>query len=69
MSFNDLAMLTARKCGSYEAIAGMMRDSIRELECGDEFAREWAMRRLVSLAEQYEKTVEEFSKEVDTVAE
>jgi hypothetical protein len=66
MSFNDLAMLTARKCGSYEALAGMMVDSIRDLDSDSEFTRDWALTRLKSLAEQFEKTVEEFEKEVDT---
>lgn len=68
MSFTDLAMVTARKCGSYEAIASMMADSIRDLDSDSEFTRDWAKTRLVSLAEQFEKTVEEFKKEVDTVA-
>ena len=68
MSFEDLAMLTARKCGSYEAIAGMMAESIRDLDSDSEFTRDWAKTRLVSLVEQYEKTVKEFEKEVDTVA-
>ena len=66
MEFNDLAMLTARKCGSYEAIAGMMAESIRDLDSDSEWDREWAQRRLKSLAEQFEKTVEEFKKELDT---
>ena len=68
MSFNDLAMLTARKAGSYEAIADMMAESIRDLDSDDEFTRDWALSRLQSLATQFEKTVEEFKKEVDTVA-
>ena len=68
MSFEDLAMLTARKCGSYEAIAGMMAESIRDLDSDSDWRREFALTRLQSLVEQYEKTVEEFKKEVDTVA-
>ena len=68
MSFNDLAMLTARKAGAYEAIAEMMSESIRDLDSDSEFTRDWAKTRLVSLAEQFEKTVEEYKKEVDTVA-
>ena len=68
MSFNDLAMVTARKCGSYEAIAQMMTESIRDLDSDSEWTREWALTRLRSLAEQFKKTVDEFEKEVDTVA-
>ena len=67
MTYMDYSTITARKCGSYEAIAGMMRDSIRELDSDCEFTREWAQRRLVSLAEQFEETVEEYKKMVDTV--
>ena len=64
----DLITRTARQAGAYQAIAEMMRDSIRELESGDEFARDWAMQRLSSLANQYEETVENYQKEVDTAA-
>jgi hypothetical protein len=57
---------TAREAGAYHAIAQMMRDNIRKLEeADDEWSREWAVRSLVSLAEQLEETEEKFKKEVD----
>lgn len=66
--FTDLAMITARQMGSYKAIAEMMADSIRELDTDCEFTREWAKRRLVSLADQLDETTQEYQKEVDSVA-
>ena len=70
MSFTDHAMKTARECGSYKAIAGMMRDAIRTLDTADagSVTEEFAMMSLRSLADQFEETVEKFEKEVDTVA-
>lgn len=59
-------MNTAYQMGAYQAIAGMMRDSIRELDSDCEFTREWAQRRLVSLADQLEETEAKFKKELDT---
>jgi len=66
--FNDNTMQMAYQLGAYKAIADMMRDSIRELNSDSEFTREWAQRRLVSLADQLEETEEKFKKEVDTAA-
>lgn len=69
MDFYDHSMKTARECGSYRAIAGMMRDAILRLEAADADSVEakFAMMSLVSLAQQYDNTVEKFEKEVDTV--
>ena len=71
MTYFDHSMKTARECGSYKAIASMMADAIRRLEAAeaDSWDEAWAMRNLVSLAQQLEETVEKFEKEVDTVAE
>ena len=68
MSFTDHAMKTARECGSYKAIAGMMRDAIRTMDAADagSITEEFAMMSLRSLADQFEETVENFEKEVDT---
>ena len=67
MTFQDHAMNTAYQMGAYQSIAEMMSDRIRELEAAqDDFDREWAMKRLVMLAEQFEETKEKFEKEVDT---
>ena len=62
----DLLGRTARQAGSYQAIAEMMTESIRDMNSTDEWTREWAQRRLVSLADQFEETVEKYQKEVDT---
>ena len=62
----DLLGRTARQAGSYQAIAEMMTESIRDMNSTDEWTREWAQRRLVSLADQFEETVENYQKEVDT---
>ena len=70
MDFYDHSMKTARECGSYKAIAGMMRDAIRTLDAAQagSVEAEFAMMSLVSLAQQFEETVEKFEKEVDSVA-
>ena len=61
-------MNTAYQMGAYQSIAEMMRDAIRDLEgAQDDYDRDWAMKRLVMLAEQFEETKEKFEKEVDTV--
>ena len=70
MDFFDHSMKTARECGSYKAIAEMMAERIRKLneaEAGS-IEAEFAMMSLVSLAEQLDETVENYKKEVDTVA-
>ena len=67
MKFRDTAMNTAYQMGAYKAIAEMMRDRIREYQGGeDDFDREWAMKRLVMLADQLDETEEKFKKELDT---
>ena len=68
MTFEQLSYKTARECGSYRAIAEMMAESIRDLDSDSEWTRDWAKTRLVSLAQQLEETVENYKKEVDTVA-
>jgi len=66
----DYMMDNAYKLGTYSAFAGMMRREIRNLSEAqskdDEFMADWAIRNLVSLAKQFEETVEKFEKEVDT---
>jgi len=67
MKFQDTAMNIAHQMGAYKAIAEMMRDRIREYQGGeDDFDREWAMKRLVMLADQLDETEEKFKKELDT---
>ena len=68
-TFYNQRMKTARECGSYKAIAGMMAERIRILNTAeaDSWEAEFAMMNLVSLAQQFEETVEKFEKEVDTV--
>ena len=70
MTYIDHSMKTARECGSYKAIAEMMKTNIRRIEAAekDSWEAEFAMRNLISLAQQFEETVENFEKEVDTVA-
>ena len=59
-------MNTAYQMGAYQSIAEMMRDAIRDLEgAQDDYDRDWAMKRLVMLAEQFEETKEKFEKAVD----
>ena len=69
-TFFDHSMRTARECGAYKAIAGMMAERIRILDAAEagSIDAEYSMMNLVSLAEQFEETVEKFEKEVDTVA-
>ena len=69
-TFFDHSMKTARECGAFKAIAGMMAERIRVLDAAeaDSWEAEFAMMNLVSLAQQFEETVEKFEKEVDTVA-
>ena len=54
----------AYESGAYRALAGMMRDKIRDLDSKDEFDREWAIKSLRMLAEQFEETVTEFEETV-----
>ena len=59
-------MLTsyAFQMGSYKAIAQMMAERIRELDATEagSMEAEFAMMNLVSLAKQFEETVENFDK-------
>jgi len=66
MTFIDQSMKTARECGSYKAIAGMMAEAIRNLDEAEagSITEEFAMMSLRSLAEQFEETVEKFEAEV-----
>ena len=68
-TFYNQRMKTARECGAYKAIAGMMAERIRILDTAEAgtWEADFAMRNLVSLAQQFEETVEKFEKEVDTV--
>ena len=68
MTFRDHAMNTACQLGAYKAIAGMMAERIRILDSTEagSMEAEFAMMNLVSLAKQFEETVERFEKEVDT---
>ena len=67
MTFQDTAMKTAYECGAYKAIAGMMAERIRTLDTAEAggWEAEFAMRSLVSLAQQLEETEKRFKKEVD----
>ena len=69
-TFFDQSMKTARECGAYKAIAGMMAERIRILDTTEagSMEAEFAMMNLVSLAKQFEETVEKFQKEVDILA-
>lgn len=68
MTFQNHAMNTAYQMGAYKAIAQMMGDAIRDLDAAaDEHDRNWAMSRLMMLAEQLEEAEAKFEKEVDTV--
>ena len=68
MKFQDYTFSIAHQLGTYQAIAAMMRDAIRDLEASkDEFDRDWNMRRLVMLAEQMDEADEKIKKAVDTV--
>ena len=66
MTFTDQAMQTSYQMGAYKAIAEMMKTNIRRIEAAekDSWEADFAMRNLVSLAEQFEETVERFEKEV-----
>ena len=68
----DYMMDNAYKLGTYMAISDMMRREIRKLteaqNKDDEFMADWAMRNLVSLADQLDDAEEKMKKEVDTVA-
>ena len=68
----DYMMDNAYKLGTYMAISDMMRREIRNLteaqSKDDEFMADWAMRNLVSLADQLDDAEEKMKKEVDTVA-
>ena len=68
MTFEEQSFKTARECGSYRAIAEMMAERIRVLDTAQagSVEAEFAMMNLVSLAQQFEETVEKFKKEVDT---
>jgi hypothetical protein len=70
MTFQDHAMNTAYQMGTYQAIANMMRREIRNLtkaqKADDELKRCWAVRNLVSLANQLDEAEEKFEKVVDT---
>ena len=71
MNYFDHSMKTARECGSYKAIAGMMAEAIRKLDAAEagSWEAEFVRMNLTSLAEQFAETEEKFEKEVDTVAE
>ena len=60
---NENTMRIARECGSYQAIAEMMAESIRQLDSDDQFDREWALWRLQSLADQFDNTKAKYAKE------
>ena len=60
---------TARKFGTYQAIAEMMQTEIRKLDATlaekDEWMSKYHMRNLVSLADQLDDAEEKDKKEVD----
>ena len=68
----DIEIRNARKLGTYQAIADMMRLEIRKLDATlaakDEWMSEYHMRNLRSLADQLDDAEEKFKKEVDSIA-
>ena len=68
MTFQDQSMNNAYQLGAYKAIAEMMAEAVRKLDAAEagSFEAELSMMNLVSLAKQFEETVERFEKEVDT---
>ena len=64
MTFQEYAMNTACQLGAYKSIADMMKTNIRRIEAAekDSWEAEFAMMNLVSLAKQFEETVERFEK-------
>ena len=68
MTYIEQSMKTARECGAFKTIAGLMAERIRILDAAEagSMEAEFAMMNLVSLAQQFEETVEKFEKEVDT---
>ena len=69
MKFQSYTFSIAHQLGTYQAIAGMMRDAIRDLEAAkDDFDREWSTKRLAMLADQLDEAEEKIKKGVDTVA-
>ena len=63
--FEEHAMNTACQLGAYKAIAEMMKTNIRRMEAAekDSLEAEFAMMNLISLAKQFEETVERFEAE------
>ena len=58
---SNYMMNTAYQMGAYRAIAGMMRDAVRELNTAeDDYDRKWAERRLTMLAEQMDEAEAKF---------
>lgn len=63
----DFVMDQAYQLGTYRQLSLMMRECIRDQHSAtDEFDREWATKRLLMLAEQFDEAVKKFEKEVDT---
>ena len=64
MTVQEYAMNTACQLGAYKSIADMMKTNIRRIEAAekDSWEAEFAMMNLVSLAKQFEETVERFEK-------
>ena len=63
--FQDHAMNTACQLGAYKSIADMMKTNIHRIEAveKDSWEAEFAMMNLISLAKQFEETVERFEAE------
>ena len=63
--FQDHAMNTACQLGAYKSIADMMKTNIHRIEAAekDSWEAEFAMMNLISLAKQFEETVERFEAE------
>jgi len=61
----EYSMNTAYQLGAYQAIAGMMRDAIRELQAAeDDFDRKWAQDKLMRLADQLDEAQQKFEETV-----
>jgi hypothetical protein len=58
----------ARECGTFMALAQMMRDAVNELAAADNDAdRVWATRNLIMLSEQTNEALIKYGYQVDTV--
>lgn len=61
MMYDDESLTIAYRMGSYQALANMMRDATITLASAtNDLDRDWATKRLVMLAEQFDDAEERF---------